>query len=82
MEALGDQLAVPVCSRQGREYVLGVLHAVARPGKALTPDDERLLGVLAVQLAFVVERRAGAQELQVEDACVCWALVPLGPCVC
>lgn len=33
VECLGDQLAVPVCSRQGREYVLGVFLAVARPGK-------------------------------------------------
>lgn len=34
------------------------------PGQTLSPDDERLLGVLATQLAFVAERRASAQELQ------------------
>ena len=63
-DQLGDQIAVPVCSRQGSDFVLGVLEAVARPGKTLSPDDERLLGVLAGQLSFVVERREGAAELE------------------
>jgi hypothetical protein len=38
--------------------------ALPPPSQTLSPDDERLLGVLATQLAFVAERRQSALELQ------------------
>lgn len=57
-------ITVPVCSRAGKSYVLGVIEATCQPGKSFTADDERLVGAVASQLAFVIERREASSSVE------------------
>jgi hypothetical protein len=57
-------ITVPVCTRQGKAFVVGVLEATCRPGKSFSADDERLVGSIAAQLAFALERRVSMKELE------------------
>lgn len=57
-------ITVPICTRQGKAYVMGVLEVTCTPGKSFSADDERLVGSIAAQLAFALERRTSMRELE------------------